>query len=124
MYSHAPIFGNSISQHPRPHCIHHHFFWSKTWQTQAIRFWFSARPGASVAKWRGSGAAGIRGDAMRREDVVAAAAGCDVIVHAVNPPGYRRWSELVLPMIDNTIAAATAVGATVVLPGTIYNYGP
>ena len=66
----------------------------------------------------------VRGDAMRREDVVAAAAGCDVIVHAVNPPGYRRWGELVPPMIDNTIAAATATGATVVLPGTVYNYGP
>ena len=45
-------------------------------------------------------------------------------MHAVNPPGYRRWSELVLPMIDNTIAAARARRATVVLPGTVYNYGP
>jgi len=45
-------------------------------------------------------------------------------VHAVNPPGYRRWGELVLPMIDNTIAVAAAQGATIVLPGTIYNYGP
>ncbi len=66
----------------------------------------------------------IRGDAMNRDDVIAAAAGCSVIVHAVNPPGYRRWAELVLPMIDHTIAAATAQGATIVLPGTIYNYGP
>ncbi len=66
----------------------------------------------------------IRGDAMIAEDVRAAAAGCSVIVHAVNPPGYRRWSELVLPMLDNTIAAARAVGATIVLPGTIYNFGP
>jgi nucleoside-diphosphate-sugar epimerase len=45
-------------------------------------------------------------------------------VHAVNPPGYRRWAELVLPMMDNTIAAAIAEGATIVLPGTVYNYGP
>lgn len=66
----------------------------------------------------------VRGDAMNRDEVVAAAMGCSVIVHAVNPPGYRRWSELVLPMLDNTIAAATAQGATVVLPGTVYNYGP
>ena len=66
----------------------------------------------------------IRGDAMNREEVVAAAIGCSVIVHAVNPPGYRRWAELVLPMLDNTIAAATAHGATIVLPGTVYNYGP
>ena len=62
--------------------------------------------------------------AMQRADVLAAAQGCSVIVHAVNPPGYRRWAELVLPMLDNTIAAATARGATIVLPGTVYNYGP
>lgn len=66
----------------------------------------------------------LRGDAMQREDVMRAARGCGVIVHAVNPPGYRKWNELVLPMIDNTIDAAKAEGATVVLPGTVYNYGP
>jgi len=66
----------------------------------------------------------IRGDALNAHDVRAAAHNCSVIVHAVNPPGYRRWSELVLPMLDNTIAAASAVGATIVLPGTIYNFGP
>jgi nucleoside-diphosphate-sugar epimerase len=66
----------------------------------------------------------IQGDALNSADVLAAAKGCSVIVHAVNPPGYRRWSELVLPMLDNTIAAAAAVGATIVLPGTVYNFGP
>jgi nucleoside-diphosphate-sugar epimerase len=66
----------------------------------------------------------IRGDALNREDVMAAVSGCSVIVHAVNPPGYRRWSELVLPMLDNTIAAACSAGATIVLPGTVYNFGP
>jgi len=65
----------------------------------------------------------IEGDALERGDVLAAANGCSVIVHAVNPPGYRRWSELVLPMLDNTIAAASMNGATVVLPGTVYNFG-
>ena len=70
------------------------------------------------------GVAWLGGDALKREDVVAAARGCSVIIHAVNPPGYRRWSELVLPMLDNTIAAATAEQATIVLPGTLYNYGP
>src|SRR5215472_17182587 len=66
----------------------------------------------------------LRGDALNREDVVAAAQGCAVIIHAVNPPGYRRWSELVLPMLDNTVAAAAAERATIVLPGTVYNFGP
>lgn len=66
----------------------------------------------------------VTGDAMNADDVRRAAEGTCAIVHAVNPPGYRNWRNLVLPMIDNTIAAAQAVGARVVLPGTIYNYGP
>lgn len=66
----------------------------------------------------------IEGDAMRRLDVRAAAEGVELIVHAVNPPGYRNWGKLVLPMLDNTIAAAKAEGARILLPGTIYNFGP
>ncbi|OED12338.1 NAD-dependent epimerase/dehydratase family protein [Burkholderia sp. A2] len=69
------------------------------------------------------GIAWVRGDALDREAVVRAAHGCSVIVHAVNPPGYRNWATQVLPMIDNTIAAARAAQATVVLPGTVYNFG-
>jgi len=66
----------------------------------------------------------LQGDAMRREDVVAAAKGVALIVHAVNPPGYKNWAGLVLPMIDNTIAAARASGARILLPGTLYNFSP
>ncbi|MDE8653773.1 NAD(P)H-binding protein [Novosphingobium album (ex Liu et al. 2023)] len=67
----------------------------------------------------------IQGDAMVRAEVVEAAADTHAIVHAVNPPGYRNWEKLVLPMIDNTIAAARAAGgARIVLPGTIYNFDP
>ena len=66
----------------------------------------------------------LQGDAMRVDDVRRAAAGVQVIVHAVNPPGYRNWGGLVLPMLDNTLAAAREQGARIVLPGTIYNYGP
>jgi nucleoside-diphosphate-sugar epimerase len=66
----------------------------------------------------------LAGDAMNAADVQAAAQGVSVIVHAVNPPGYQRWGELVLPMVDNTIAAAIAQRATIVLPGTVYNFGP
>jgi nucleoside-diphosphate-sugar epimerase len=65
-----------------------------------------------------------RGDAMSASDVLAASRGVSVIVHAVNPPGYRNWGELVLPMLDNTIAAARTNGARIVLPGTVYNFGP
>lgn len=87
------------------------------WQVRALQ-----RGLASASETR-DGIHWLQGDAMHRDDVLQAARGCAVIVHAVNPPGYRRWAELVLPMIDNTIAAACAEGATIVLPGTVYNYG-
>lgn len=64
------------------------------------------------------------GDAMVPDDVLAAAQGASLIVHAANPAGYRDWDKLVLPMLENTIAAARATGARILLPGTIYNYGP
>jgi nucleoside-diphosphate-sugar epimerase len=88
------------------------------WEVRALR----RRAPRSVEQ--PSGITWIQGDAMNREEVIAAASGCSVIVHAVNPPGYRRWPELVLPMLDNTITAASSVGATIVLPGTVYNFGP
>ena len=38
-------------------------------------------------------------------------------------PAIADGQSSVLPMIDNTIAAAIEVKATIVLPGTVYNYG-
>jgi nucleoside-diphosphate-sugar epimerase len=73
---------------------------------------------------RGGGIAFVAGDALRRDDVIKAATGAAVIVHAVNPPGYRNWAGLALPMLESTIAAAEASGARIVFPGTIYNFGP
>jgi len=67
----------------------------------------------------------IAGDALKEADVVKAASGVEIIVHAVNPPGYRNWDKVVLPMMANTIAAARAAGgARILLPGTIYNFDP
>ena len=66
----------------------------------------------------------LQGDAMNRDDVMAAAAGVGVVVHAANPPGYKNWQGLVLPMLESSITAAQANGARVVLPGTVYNFGP
>src|SRR5260370_5401760 len=66
----------------------------------------------------------IEGDAMRSADVAAAAKGVHFIVHGVNPPGYRNWRGLALPMLESTIAAAKSSGARIFFPGTIYNFGP
>ena len=93
------------------------------WQVRALH-----RAAAATSRAAGdTGLQWLQGDAMQRDEVVAAAvqgAPATLIVHAVNPPGYRHWEQLVLPMIDNSIAAARATGARILLPGTIYNYGP
>jgi nucleoside-diphosphate-sugar epimerase len=86
------------------------------WQIRA--FSRATSPSSDSPGWQW-----VKGDAVDRASVLAAAEGVQAIVHAVNPPGYRNWATLVLPMIDNTIAAAKAAGARILLPGTIYNYG-
>ncbi|MFN3585858.1 NAD-dependent epimerase/dehydratase family protein [Phenylobacterium sp.] len=64
------------------------------------------------------------GDAMDAASIVAAADGAEIVVHAVNPPGYRNWAGLQAPMLASSIAAARASGARLLFPGTVYNYGP
>lgn len=66
----------------------------------------------------------VAGDAMRAEDVRLAAGGAGIIVHAINPPRYRRWRELAIPMLANAIGAAAESGARLVFPGNVYNFGP
>ncbi len=66
----------------------------------------------------------VTGDAMVEADVVSAAEGASLLVHGANPPGYKNWAGLQLPMLNASIAAAKAAGARVVFPGTVYNYGP
>lgn len=76
---------------------------------------------------RQTGPAGVDwvpGDAMREADVVRAAASVDVIFHGANPPGYRDWRGLAIPMLRNAISAAEAVGARLVYPASVYVYGP
>jgi nucleoside-diphosphate-sugar epimerase len=65
----------------------------------------------------------LQGDALNARDVIQAARGARLIVHAVNPPGYRDWDKLVLPMLDSSLQAARAEGARLLFPGTVYNYG-
>jgi len=86
------------------------------WKVRALSR--SGRPSDAKTSWDW-----LKGDSLDQTSIVAAAQGADAIVHAVNPPGYRNWATLVLPMIENTIAAARASGARILLPGTIYNYG-
>lgn len=60
---------------------------------------------------------------QRGTDMTAAAAGCDLIFNAMNPPKYQRW-EKYLPLIaDQIIDAAQKHHIPVMLPGNLYNFG-
>ncbi len=87
------------------------------WKIRALAR--NGRPANATDSWDW-----VKGDALDQNSIAGAAQGTHAIVHAVNPPGYRNWASLVLPMIENTIEAARASGARILLPGTIYNYGP
>jgi nucleoside-diphosphate-sugar epimerase len=78
------------------------------------------RPGGadSVA----AGTEPVEIDALDHAAVSAAAHGCDVVLHALNPP-YTQWSRLALPLAYSAITAAEAAGATLMFPGNLYNYG-
>ena len=89
----------------------------KKWDVRALKRGLHGSERRGDIQWVG-------GDALDPEQVAAAAADCSAIVHAVNPPGYRNWKHLVLPMLRNTIGAAERTGALIVLPDTVYNYGP
>jgi nucleoside-diphosphate-sugar epimerase len=66
----------------------------------------------------------VAGDAMVEADVVRASAGVAVIFHGANPPGYKNWRELAIPMLRNSILAARKTGARLIFPGNVYNFGP
>lgn len=92
------------------------------WKVRAL----ARDPAKAAAQWPEGMARPewVAGDSLDPDSVVAAARGASLIVHAVNPPGYRNWKTQVLPMLESTIRAAEASGARIVLPGTVYNYGP
>lgn len=57
------------------------------------------------------------------EDLMQAAQGADVIVNAWNTP-YHQWQKTLPELTQQVIAAARASGATVIIPGNIYVFGP
>ena len=92
---------------------------ARGWKVRALDRQAGTRappPGMEGVEW-------LRGDAMRAGDVLRGAQGVQLIVHAVNPPGYRDWDTLVLPMMENSLQAARASDARVVILGSTYNYG-
>ncbi len=56
-----------------------------------------------------------------RDDMVEAARGVSVIVNGLNPQNYHDWARQVPAITAQVTAAAKASGATVILPGNVYN---
>jgi nucleoside-diphosphate-sugar epimerase len=63
----------------------------------------------------------IQADASDAAALQEAAQGFDVIVNALNPP-YHKWDEMLPVLTASVIAAARSSGATVLIPGNVYNY--
>ena len=54
--------------------------------------------------------------------LVQAARGAAVVVHALNPV-YTRWKAHALPLLEAGAGLAKQLGAVLMLPGNVYNYG-
>lgn len=54
--------------------------------------------------------------------LAAAAQGARVVVYAVNP-AYTAWAREAFPGLRQGIAVASALGARLMFPGNVYNYG-
>jgi len=59
----------------------------------------------------------------KSDDMVKAALGADVIINGLNPPAYHDWERTIPEITSQVITAAQVSGATVIIPGNIYNFG-
>ncbi|MBV2359233.1 epimerase [Thalassococcus sp. CAU 1522] len=57
-----------------------------------------------------------------RDDLTSASDGAEVIVNAWNPP-YADWARTLPSLTGRVISAAKGTGATVLIPGNVYNFG-
>lgn len=93
------------------------------WAVRAV-----VRPGlkrtgrrAPPAQWP-AGVAVVAADALDLAALRPAAQGVAVIVNALNPD-YTQWQRLLPPLTAAAIALAEDGGATLMLPGNVYNFG-
>jgi nucleoside-diphosphate-sugar epimerase len=64
----------------------------------------------------------VRAGIFDRDALMPAARDCAVIVNGLNPD-YTRWDTGWPPMAEAVLALAEANGATLMLPGNVYNFG-
>ena len=61
-------------------------------------------------------------EAVTRDEAVQAGHGCDVVLNALNP-AITLWHKNALSLAYGAIAVAEANGATLLFPGSVWNYG-
>ncbi len=72
--------------------------------------------------------AGLKGmvftaaDAMDREAIVKATAGCDFIFNGLNPP-YTDWADKCRVMAENVISSAKSHNSVHLFAGNVYHFG-
>ena len=87
------------------------------------RVWGQMRPGATALA-----IPGVQWLAAAPEDtaaLLAAAKGATVVVQALNPPAYtdKAWRSQVPALTQAAINVTRALGATLMLPASVYNFG-
>jgi nucleoside-diphosphate-sugar epimerase len=102
------------------------------------RFGLAAARAFAAAGWRVIGqmrpdavppsVPGIEWRGIALQDTAAllpAAAGTSVVVHALNPTTYSNaaWQAESAPMLTAAIGLCRTLGATLMLPGNVYNFG-
>ncbi|HEX6272200.1 MAG TPA: hypothetical protein VFZ53_04150 [Polyangiaceae bacterium] len=65
----------------------------------------------------------VRSFDRKHGNLMRDAEGADVIVNGWNPPKYHDWARLIPDLTRQVTAAAKATGATVIVPGNVYNLG-
>ena len=83
------------------------------------------RPGAAVPAHVPRGIEWLPIALQDSQALVRAAQGAQVVVHALNPTAYTvgAWRAEVLPMTESALTIARALGATLMMPGNVYNFG-
>lgn len=66
----------------------------------------------------------IQADAANHAAMRTHVTGATALYNCANPPSYQYWREQWPPIAESLLAAATAVGTTLVTMGNLYMYGP
>ncbi len=77
------------------------------------------RPGSSASL---AGVQWLPIELTDQAGLIQAACGASVVVHALNPP-YPQWAKEAPALMDAAIGVAQALGACLMFPGNVYNYG-